>query len=101
VAVALDGFDLVVLGAVTPALLEYEPWGLTPPQVGAITSYGLVGMMSRLLGGLLLGTGLAVPWGFYAFALVGRLGAVFVALVPRSPAEGVRQAPAGPEAAAR
>src|ERR687894_1566917 len=50
VAVALDGFDLVVLGAVTPALLEYEPWGLTPPQVGAITSYGLVGMMIGALG---------------------------------------------------
>jgi benzoate transport len=50
VAVALDGFDLVVLGAVTPALLEYEPWGLTPPQIGAITSYGLVGMMIGALG---------------------------------------------------
>src|SRR5918992_5009697 len=50
VAVALDGFDLVVLGAVTPALLEYGPWGLTPPQVGAITSYGLVGMMIGALG---------------------------------------------------
>jgi len=53
VAVALDGFDLVVLGAVTPALLEYESWGLTPPQVGAITSYGLVGMM---IGALSIGT---------------------------------------------
>jgi len=50
VAVALDGFDLVVLGAVTPALLEYEAWGLTAPQVGAITSYGLVGMMIGALG---------------------------------------------------
>jgi MFS transporter, AAHS family, benzoate transport protein len=44
-AVALDGFDLVVLGAVTPALLEYQEWGLTAPQVGAITSYGLFGML--------------------------------------------------------
>jgi benzoate transport len=49
-AVALDGFDLVVLGAVTPALLEYEAWGLTAPQVGAITSYGLIGMMIGALG---------------------------------------------------
>ena len=39
VAVALDGFDLVVLGAVTPALLEYQEWGLTAPQIGVITSY--------------------------------------------------------------
>ncbi len=44
IAVALDGFDLVVLGAVTPALLEYEPWGLTPPRLGTIASYGLVGI---------------------------------------------------------
>jgi MFS transporter, AAHS family, benzoate transport protein len=49
-AVALDGFDLVVLGAVTPALLEYEAWGLTPPQVGAIVSWGLVGMLIGALG---------------------------------------------------
>ena len=53
VAVALDGFDLVVLGAVTPSLLEYEPWGLTPPQLGAIASYGLFGM---LIGALSIGT---------------------------------------------
>src|SRR5918997_534034 len=49
-AVALDGFDLVVLGAVTPALLEYQAWGLTPPQVGAIVSWGLVGMLVGALG---------------------------------------------------
>ena len=30
----------------------------------------------------------------YAFAIVGLLGAVFIALVPRSPAEAVRQTPA-------
>jgi benzoate transport len=53
VAVALDGFDLVVLGAVTPSLLEYEPWGLTPPEVGTIASYGLFGM---LIGALSIGT---------------------------------------------
>lgn len=44
-AVVLDGFDLVVLGAVTPALLDYEPWGLTASGVGVIASYGLFGMM--------------------------------------------------------
>ena len=53
VAVALDGFDLVVLGAVAPALLEYRPWELSPAAVGAITSYGLVGMM---VGALTIGT---------------------------------------------
>jgi MFS transporter, AAHS family, benzoate transport protein len=50
IAVALDGFDLVELGAVTPALLEYQEWGLTAPQVGAITSYGLFGMLIGALG---------------------------------------------------
>jgi AAHS family benzoate transporter-like MFS transporter len=50
IAVALDGFDLVELGAVTPELLEYQEWGLTAPQVGAITSYGLFGMLIGALG---------------------------------------------------
>jgi MFS family permease len=68
-------------------------WAAGIGRIGAICG--------PLLGGLLLGAGLAVPWGFYAFALVGLLGAVFVALVLRSPAEGVRQAPAGHEAVAR
>lgn len=31
VAVMLDGFDLVVLGAITPTLLEYRAWELTAP----------------------------------------------------------------------
>lgn len=44
-AVVLDGFDLVVLGAVTPALLDYEPWALSASDVGLIASYGLFGMM--------------------------------------------------------
>ncbi len=66
-------------------------WAAGIGRVGAICG--------PLVGGFLLGAGLAVSWGFYTFALIGLLGAVFVALVPRSPAEGVRQAPAGPEAA--
>jgi MFS family permease len=49
----LDGFDLVVLGAVTPTLLEDRAWELTAPQVGEITSFGLVGMM---IGSLSIGT---------------------------------------------
>ena len=54
-------------------------WAAGIGRIGAICG--------PLLGGLLLGAGLAVPWGFYAFALVGLLGAVFVFAVPRSPAE--------------
>jgi hypothetical protein len=32
-----------------------------------------------------------VPWGFYAFALVGLLGSIFIALVPRSPVETAKE----------
>ena len=43
-AVLLDGFDLVVLGAVLPSLLDYRPWGLTPASASLVTTVGLVGM---------------------------------------------------------
>lgn len=52
-AVAVEGFDVVVLGTVIPALLEYEPWSLTPGQAGLIASLALVGMM---VGSLTIGT---------------------------------------------
>jgi benzoate transport len=81
---------------------KHYPTSARGTALGWAAGIGRIGAIcGPLLGGLLLGAGLAVPWGFYAFALVGLLGAVFVALVPRSPAEGVRQALAGPEAAAR
>jgi MFS transporter, AAHS family, benzoate transport protein len=44
IAVALDGFDLVVLGAVTPTLLETKALGLTPPTLTFIATIGLVGV---------------------------------------------------------
>lgn len=44
-----------------------------------------------LLGGVLVGTRLAVPWGFYAFALTGLLATIFILLVPRSPVEAIRE----------
>ncbi|MCW2135246.1 MFS transporter [Arthrobacter sp. VKM Ac-2550] len=43
-AIVFDGYDLVVYGAITPALLAYQEWGLTPVQTGAIGSYALAGM---------------------------------------------------------
>ncbi|MBE2997131.1 aromatic acid/H+ symport family MFS transporter [Nocardiopsis sp. HNM0947] len=42
--IVFDGYDLVIYGAITPALLEHEPWGLTPVMTGAIGSYALLGM---------------------------------------------------------
>ena len=40
----LDGFDLVVLGAVIPILLEDKVFGITPPKATAIATTGLIGM---------------------------------------------------------
>lgn len=34
----------------------------------------------------MVGAGLAVPWGFYVFALAGLIAAITLFLVPRSPA---------------
>lgn len=43
-AIVFDGYDLIVYGSTAPALLAYEPWGLSPAQVGAIGGYALMGM---------------------------------------------------------
>jgi MFS family permease len=81
---------------------KHYPTSSRATAIGWVAGVGRVGSIcGPLLGGLLVGAGLAVPWGFYAFALVGLLGSIFVAVVPRSPAEGARGAPAGSEAAAR
>jgi MFS transporter, AAHS family, benzoate transport protein len=52
-AVMFDGYDLIVYGTVVPALLEYQPWGLSPERVGVIGSYAVIGM---LFGALIAGT---------------------------------------------
>ena len=44
-AVALDGFDLVVLGVVLPSLLAYPAWGLNPNSASLISVVGLFGVM--------------------------------------------------------
>ena len=43
-AVLLDGFDLVVVGTVIPALTQPEEWGLTPSGATFVVTIGLVGM---------------------------------------------------------
>jgi AAHS family benzoate transporter-like MFS transporter len=52
-AVALEGFDLVVLGVVLPALLNEPSWGLTPNTASLVSVIGLVGVM---VGALAVGT---------------------------------------------
>jgi benzoate transport len=53
IAVALEGFDLVVLGVVLPSLLKYDDWGLNPNSASVISVIGLVGVM---IGALAAGT---------------------------------------------
>jgi AAHS family benzoate transporter-like MFS transporter len=52
-AVALEGFDLVVLGVVLPSLLQYSDWGLNPNSASLISVVGLLGVM---VGALTIGT---------------------------------------------
>lgn len=44
-AVALEGFDLVVLGVVLPSLLSDAGWGLNPATATLISVVGLLGVM--------------------------------------------------------
>jgi benzoate transport len=52
-AVALEGFDLVVLGVVLPALLKEPSWSLTPNTASLVSVVGLIGVM---VGALAVGT---------------------------------------------
>jgi predicted MFS family arabinose efflux permease len=55
--------------------------------VGAASGFGRLGGISGpIIGGALLTTGLAYPWGFYIFAVVAAIGAVSISLVNRDPA---------------
>lgn len=51
-AVLLDGFDLVVLGATLPAMIEDPNWQLTAAEGTQISTAGLIGMT---IGALLIG----------------------------------------------
>lgn len=44
VAIVFDGYDLVVYGAITPSLLAYQEWNLSPVITGGIGSLALMGM---------------------------------------------------------
>jgi len=50
----IDGYDLMVYGAIAPALLDYSAWDLNASQVGLIASYTTFGMLVGALsvGGL-------------------------------------------------
>lgn len=52
-AIFAEGYDVGVLGAIIPTLINDPEWALTPLQLGALGSYTVLGM---LLGGILAGT---------------------------------------------
>jgi AAHS family benzoate transporter-like MFS transporter len=52
-AILAEGYDVGVLGAIIPALAEYEPWGLSPLELGGLGSYALIGM---LIGAMTIGS---------------------------------------------
>ncbi|MFM9643770.1 MFS transporter [Streptomyces turgidiscabies] len=52
-AIAADGYDVVIYGAVIPSLLHEGGWGLTPAGAGLIGSIALIGM---LIGATTVGT---------------------------------------------
>lgn len=66
---------------------RHYPASVRASALGAASGVGRLGAISGpLLGGALLGAGIAYPWGFYAFAAVAALGAVAVAAVGREDA---------------
>jgi MFS family permease len=88
-------------------VLVYAYVGRVYPAANRATGLGWTAGVGRLgaisgpiLGGALLSAGLGFPWGFYAFAVVGALGAVAVGLVEKRPmrvAAGRRTTEALPE----
>ncbi|MCI2422309.1 aromatic acid/H+ symport family MFS transporter [Saccharopolyspora sp. K220] len=83
-------------------VLVYAYIGRVYPAVNRATGLGWSAGIGRigaicgpLLGGALLTAGLAYPWGFYAFALVGALGAVGASVVRRPADEAQAAQPQG------
>lgn len=81
-------------------VLVYAYIGRTYPDAIRATGLGWAAGIGRLgaisgpiLGGALLTAGIAYPWGFYAFAVVGALGAVGVSLVSVSQARASASTP--------
>jgi MFS family permease len=66
---------------------QYYPASSRATALGWAAGIGRTGaIVGPILGGFLVGAGLAVPWGFYSFAIAGVIAALIVFLLPRSPA---------------
>jgi MFS transporter, AAHS family, benzoate transport protein len=66
---------------------QYYPTSSRATALGWAAGIGRTGaIVGPILGGFLAGAGLAVPWGFYSFAIAGVIAALIIFLLPRSPA---------------
>jgi MFS transporter, AAHS family, benzoate transport protein len=66
---------------------QYYPASSRATALGWAAGVGRTGaILGPILGGFLVGAALAVPWGFYTFALAGVIAALIIFLLPRSPA---------------
>jgi AAHS family benzoate transporter-like MFS transporter len=80
-------------GVFAAMVLVYAYFGQYYPASRRATALGWAAGVGRpgaifgpIIGGLLVGAGLAVPWGFYTFALAGVIAAVIIFITPKSPA---------------
>ncbi len=65
---------------------QYYPASSRATALGWAAGIGRAGaIVGPILGGFLVGAGLAVPWGFYSFAIAGVIAALIIFLLPRSP----------------
>ena len=69
---------------------QYYPTSSRATALGWAAGVGRTGAITGpILGGFLVGAGIAVPWGFYTFALAGLIAALIIFALPRSPTAGV------------
>jgi MFS family permease len=103
VVVLLTGFFVFSAQVLLYAYVsKHYPTSGRGTALGWAAGIGRVGAIcGPILGGMFLGAGLAVLWGFYAFAAVGLLGCVSRAAVPHPPAEALRETLPTPEGAAQ
>jgi AAHS family benzoate transporter-like MFS transporter len=73
VQILINGFVAVYYPAITRATAL--GWNLSSGRLG--------GILGPLLGGWVIGAGLAFQWNFYVFAIPALLGALFILLIPR------------------
>ena len=52
-AILFEGYDVGVMGAILPSMAEDKAWNLSPLQLGALSSYALLGMF---FGAFVIGT---------------------------------------------